>query len=78
MRILRPVNQVTSTRSIELNVFGSTWLILGYSPNRLCLGASVDRYELTVDLLFLWLILEFKSPIPLTIKKKGKKNAKGI
>ena len=52
--------------------------MLGYSPNRLGIGASVDRYELTVDLLFLWLILEFKSPIPLTIKKKGNKNAKGI
>jgi hypothetical protein len=78
MKILRPNNDVTPTRSIEVNVFGSTWLIFGFSPHRLSLGASVDRYQLTVDLLFLWLILEFKLPIPLKVKKKGKKNAKGV
>jgi hypothetical protein len=86
MKILRPNNDVTSTRSIEVNVFGSTWLIFGFSPNRLSLGASVDRYQLTVDFLFLWLVIEFKSPISLKVKKKkkkkkkkkGMKNAKGI
>lgn len=45
--------------SLEVRLFKTTWLHIGYSLSRLAIGISIDRWGMNIDLGPFWLSIEF-------------------
>lgn len=42
----------------EFNLRKNLWFSWGYGP-RLAIGFSIDKYNISLDLLFVWVTLEY-------------------
>jgi hypothetical protein len=45
--------------SKEFRISKTVWLSFGFSPRRIGLGFSIDRYYFNIDFLCFWITLEY-------------------
>lgn len=58
MKVVKEKSQITRSRSIEINLRKRFWVAFGFSPRQVALGFTVNRYQIHLDLLFVWMSIE--------------------
>ena len=50
---------ITKNRYVEYRLARRLWVSFGLNPKQISLGFSLNKYQLNIDLLFVWMSVEF-------------------
>jgi hypothetical protein len=51
-------SMITRSCSLEMRVFNKFWVAFGFNQRQLALGFTINRYQIHLDFLFVWIAIE--------------------
>jgi hypothetical protein len=58
MKVVKTASMITRGCSVEIRVFKKFWLAFGFNQRQLALGFTINRYQVHLDLLLVWIAIE--------------------
>ena len=58
MKVVKTASMITRSCSVEMRVFKKFWLAFGFNQRQLALGFTVNRYQIHLDFLLVWIAIE--------------------
>jgi hypothetical protein len=58
MKVIRKASMITRSWSVTMHVRKKFWVAFGFNQRQLALGFTINRYQISLDLLFFWFSVE--------------------
>jgi hypothetical protein len=58
MKVVKTASMITRSCSVEMRVFKKFWLAFGFNQRQVALGFTINRYQIHLDFLFVWIAIE--------------------